>query len=154
MHSQSKFNNSKRLWARNAHFVFIGIGGAIGAILRFGITDLVHEHVLAVLICNIVGSFVLACAHLLEDKLHKELKSGIAVGFCGGISIFASFSSDSVHMLRDGLYMHFALNFAANFVLCIVMVYLAKGIVTFMRDFVSVAVDEAKEDALMERRKK
>lgn len=60
----------------------------------------VDNQILAVFICNICGSFILATAIELRTKIRSELESLVSIGFCGGLSIFASFSRESVAALR------------------------------------------------------
>ena len=137
---------------KQLHFILIGLGGAVGAVVRFGICDIVADHVLAVIICNIVGSFVLACANILSHKFYPELRSMVAAGFCGGISIFASFSQDSVEMLRSGEFVLFAINVIANFAICLLAVYAAYGIVRFFNEFFKLAAAEAREEEIRKKK--
>lgn len=82
------------------HAAAVAFGGALGALARCGVSLSVDNQILAVFICNICGSFILATAIELRTKIRSELESLVSIGFCGGLSIFASFSRDSVAALR------------------------------------------------------
>ena len=124
-----KIKAIKFLLKRNVHWLAIAVGGAVGALARFGISNVVSDGILAVFVCNIIGTFVISLAIELRRKIHAELKNMIAIGFCGGISIFATFSKDSVYALQHQNYTLFFGNFIANFLVCIAMAFIASKII-------------------------
>ena len=131
-----KTKTVKFLLKRNVHWIAIAVGGAVGALGRFGISSVVSESIYAVFICNIIGTFIISLAIEFRRKIHAELKNMIAIGFCGGISIFATFSKDSVYALQHQNYLLFFGNFIANFVACVALAFLASEIIrnlTFLR---------------------
>lgn len=64
----------------------------------------------SVLICNVIGAFTLSAAISFRARPLSEIENFISVGFCGGFSIFATFSKVSVRFLQDGEYLKFAAN--------------------------------------------
>ena len=107
----------------------IGVGGAFGALMRFCICAIFENQMIAVLLCNIIGSFVISLAIEMRKKYNKDFANMISVGFCGGISVFASFSRESVNALNGGHYLIFFGNLFANFAICVFMAYLAENII-------------------------
>ena len=89
------------------HAAAVAFGGALGALARCGVSLSVDNQILAVFICNICGSFILATAIELRTKIRSELENLVSIGFCGGLSIFASFSRDSVARFAQRIFPYF-----------------------------------------------
>lgn len=91
--------------------LLVGIGGAIGAISRYGATQLVSRFwmgsfPLATLLINILGSvcmglFVGAMARSLP-AWGNEARLFVAVGILGGFTTFSAFSLDAVTLIERG----------------------------------------------------
>lgn len=112
------------------HSLATACGGAFGALSRAGIDAMTGGGAASVLICNVIGAFTLSAAISFRARPLSEIENFMSVGFCGGFSIFATFSKVSVRFLQDGEYLKFAANGAANLILCIWAVYLAEAAVT------------------------
>lgn len=96
------------------HSLAVACGGAFGALAR-SVTDwVISDNFLSVLMCNIIGAFTLSAAISFRSQKNTEFENFIATGFCGGLSIFATFSKVSVGFLKDGDFLKFALFGAAN----------------------------------------
>lgn len=104
----------------------------------------VDNQILAVFICNICGSFILATAIELRTKIRSELESLVSIGFCGGLSIFASFSRDSVAALRAENFSLFFINLSANFILCVCAVLAAQFLAEKLR-YISAYLKDSEE---------
>lgn len=89
-------------------------GGAFGALARSVADWVISDNFLSVLMCNIIGAFTLSAAISFRSPKNTEFENFIATGFCGGLSIFATFSKVSVGFLKDGDFLKFALFGAAN----------------------------------------
>ena len=107
----------------------VACGGAFGSLCRAGIEHALSSDIIAVGICNLLGTFTFSAAVAFRARPLSAVEKFVSVGFCGGFSIFATFSKNSVAFLRDGNYTAFALNGAANFILCVWAVYLAEATV-------------------------
>lgn len=86
----------------------IAIGGAIGALLRAGLTEaLPHGRwPVATLTVNIAGTVVLAVIASLiawRPRLPHWLHPLVAVGFCGSLTTFAGIQVEALLLARDGL---------------------------------------------------
>ena len=89
----------------------VGLGGALGAISRFGI-NIFFDHISApgywgTLLVNLVGSFLIGLIFVLfENRLPipEMFRVGIVVGLLGGFTTYSAFSLEIVNMLMSGLY--------------------------------------------------
>ena len=84
--------------------VLVGVGGAVGAMLRHLVTDLAADDSppVGTLSVNVVGSFVLGAVTFLDPGNDALLLVG--VGACGSFTTFSSFSVDTVRLWEtDGL---------------------------------------------------
>lgn len=87
----------------------IFIGGGLGSLSRYGISILLRAYSLnfpfATLLVNIVGSFILGFTIALfwnKAHLNDTVKLAIAVGFCGGLTTFSTFSWETFDMFKNG----------------------------------------------------
>ena len=116
----------KVFFTKNIRDWHIALGGALGALSRFGISSISDSEILAVFVCNILGSFVISFAIEFSRGVHERMSKMISVGFCGGISVFASFSHASVKAINDENFQLFFLNLISNFAVCVLLAYIAK----------------------------
>lgn len=88
----------------------VGIGGALGAMARFGVNHgtvqlFGHGFPWATMIVNILGSFlmgVIIAKFSTMDNVSNEMKSLIITGFLGAFTTFSTFSLDFVTMWERG----------------------------------------------------
>jgi CrcB protein len=92
-------------------YLLVGMGGAIGAMLRFGIGSLVGRiwplgFPLATLLINIAGSMLMGLFAGLLTKLTpswgETARLFVAVGLLGGFTTFSSFSLETVLLIERG----------------------------------------------------
>lgn len=92
--------------------IVIGIGGAIGAVLRY----LASHHFAGLLgtsfpwgtlVINLFGSFLLGILYGLSINfpLDPHIKGFIGTGLLGAFTTFSTFSIENLIMLRDGNYL-------------------------------------------------
>lgn len=96
------------------HSLAVACGGAFGALARSVADWVISDNFLSVLMCNIIGAFTLSAAISFRSPKNTEFENFIATGFCGRLSIFATFSKVSVGFLKDGDFLKFALFGATN----------------------------------------
>lgn len=89
--------------------ISIAVGGALGAVARWGLGGWVHGWAGAAFpwgtfAVNVVGSFLLGFSFLYLESvsLPAELRRFIAIGFLGAFTTFSTFAYESVALLRDG----------------------------------------------------
>ena len=89
------------------HIFFTGMGGAFGAIVRGYLGVLINTRFpWAILIVNVVGSFLVGVLVAIFAGYKSELSQQIeiiSVGFCGGFTTFSSFSYQTVDLFRKGM---------------------------------------------------
>ncbi len=91
-------------------FAFIGLGGAVGSIVRYAIALLTERFFggtipLATLIVNLIGSFLIGLLISIFDKnflISPNIKFFLITGFCGGFTTFSAFGSDAVSLFLAG----------------------------------------------------
>lgn len=88
----------------------VGLGGAIGSILRYVSVWLSSKYFqgtfpLATLLINMLGSLLIGLFIGLLAKYFPEnqpLKFLLIVGFCGGFTTFSSFASENYSLFQNG----------------------------------------------------
>ena len=92
------------------NMLFIALGGAFGALARFGATNLVHalwpaRFPFATLAVNLSGSLAIGVIYVLIAEravLHADWRSIAMVGFLGAYTTFSTFSLESVTLIENG----------------------------------------------------
>jgi fluoride exporter len=120
-------------------YVFIGIGGFIGAIARFLFKSIEFSgNLMSVpvntLIINAAGSFILACVltFSIEVKaLNPDLRLGISAGLLGAFTTFSTLCRETVGLSRSGDYFSAVIYITVSIILGLVFAYL--GIVAARR---------------------
>ena len=119
-------------------FLWVGLGGALGAILRYSISLLPMKssfHILT-FITNLIGAFIIGMVvglfekHYLSSQLNLFLKTGV----CGGFTTFSTFSLEALSLFENGKFILAILYIFMSVGGCIIGVYIGK-IVVGMRAF-------------------
>lgn len=95
-----------------ASIMAVALGGAIGAVLRYMIVTVLANFSLilmplGVILCNIVGSFLLGIviAWSLKDPLITEnMKTFLQVGILGAFTTFSTFALEVFYITEKGQY--------------------------------------------------
>lgn len=132
-------------------YVFIGIGGILGAILRYLIKGVQIYHYnenipLNTLIINVTGSFVLALVLTVAFEVWEfdaGIRLGIATGFLGAYTTFSTLSKETAGLVRRGDYFSAVSYITVSTVLGLAAVYF--GII-LARETVSKLVKKDKEE--------
>ncbi len=83
-------------------FLYVAIGGAIGAVLRYLVT-LSVAFPFGTLAVNVVGSFVMGLMLvLLAGKGFERLMLLVMTGVLGGFTTFSAFSLDTIKLVEAG----------------------------------------------------
>ena len=107
----------------------VGTGGAIGAVLRYLVGELVvrwqgpSSFPTATLVVNVIGSFALGA--VVFSGVGEPLTLLVGVGACGAFTTYSSFSVQTVRLWEDGMAGYAVLNAVGNFVLSAAAVGLA-----------------------------
>lgn len=93
-------------------YLYIGVGGAIGAVLRYMIEGIHLDHYqevvpLNTLIINVIGCFILAVILTISIEileLNPDLRLGIATGLIGAFTTFSTLCKETAELLFRGYY--------------------------------------------------
>lgn len=111
--------------------LLVAAGGAVGAVLRYGLSGLVQGRTRAVfpygtLAVNVVGCLLMGViSELAESRgaLQPGTRAVITVGVLGGFTTFSAFGNETLNLLRDGERALAAGNVAANLILALAAVW-------------------------------
>ena len=109
------------------NILIVGLGGAIGAMMRYGVTLLcnaIHwSSNLGTFLVNIIGSFAMGLLVGWSETNSTQTSWLLmaTVGICGGFTTFSTFSMQSVSLLQQGKYTLALLYILGTVLVCIVM---------------------------------
>ncbi len=106
------------------NFLLVGLGGAIGAMMRHGVNMaslkwMGPDFPYGTLTANILGSLaigILAGCFTHFASWSQELRLFLVVGILGGFTTFSSFSLDTILLFEKGAALQASLYVAASFV--------------------------------------
>ena len=112
-------------------YVFIGIGGALGAVARYLIRNLevFQKHLdfpYGTLAVNIVGAFLIAFIMTLAFEvieLDIDIRMGMVTGFLGGFTTFSTLTKETYFLLMNGHWMNAILYGIGSLLLGLLGVY-------------------------------
>lgn len=111
-------------------FFIIGLGGAIGTLLRYYMGGLDYRFSSGVfpvstLVVNVTGSFVIGFLWGVVDRfvISPDVRLFIFIGVLGGYTTFSTFSLETFNLMRDGEYRIAAVNVALSVILSIIAVF-------------------------------
>lgn len=107
----------------------VAIGGALGAVCRYGISCLLPNHAnqfpYATLWVNIAGSFVIGILYVIiveRGLLPSEARNLLMVGFLGALTTFSTFSLDALVLWQNDQQIMALIYVIATLVLCLLAV--------------------------------
>ena len=105
--------------------LFIGLGGFIGANLRYLIGVYINKYsheMTGTLIVNITGSFLIALFYgYISQKyvVNDSLKYFFPIGLLGSYTTFSTFSYTTLILINEGNYIRAGMNISLSFSLCL-----------------------------------
>ena len=113
------------------NLIAIAIGGAVGALLRFGVSSGIYAVLgrgfpYGTLAVNVLGSFLMGFLYIffLERLVSNELRAIILIGFLGAFTTFSTFSIETINLLSDGEQTKALLNIFLSVSLCLLATWL------------------------------
>ena len=91
--------------------IFVGIGGCLGSIFRYGLTKWINELVkhqsfpLGTVSVNILGCLIIGIAIAFFESRQifiGNLRSLVLIGVLGGFTTFSTFSLQSFELMKSG----------------------------------------------------
>lgn len=118
-------------------FIYIGMGGAIGSVLRY-LTQLAVSRYftsifpLGTFVANILGCLLIGIFYGIADKhawLNLEWRLFLMTGLCGGFTTFSSFSYEGLNLLKQGNYVYFAMYVSFSVLLGLLAAFLGVSMI-------------------------
>lgn len=111
---------------------WVGLGGFVGAILRYGISGLVQKPFLSTfpygtLVVNLIGCLAIGLVTGLVDSrqlFSPAFRTFILIGVLGSFTTFSTFGYETFAMLRDGEVIRALGSVAIHVVLGLALVWL------------------------------
>lgn len=121
------------------NLIFVAIGGALGASMRYGVTMLMVSLLgkgfpYATLMVNVIGSFFMGILFsVIEHGMMSDLpwRSLFGIGLLGAFTTFSTFSLDTLLLLQHGDWFKAMLNIFLNVVVCIFAAWLGMQVYMF-----------------------
>ena len=105
------------------NFVYVAIGGALGAMLRYSLNYLPVSTAFPfkTMIANIIGSFIIGVIAGMADikGVDERLSLLLKVGFCGGFTTFSTFSLETMTLIEKGDWGVAAIYTATSVIVCV-----------------------------------
>lgn len=116
--------------------IAIAICGAAGCLARYFISIWVHDSFgrafpYGTLCVNIAGAFLIGFMMefaIRSTHLSANLRTGLTIGFLGGLTTFSTFSYETFRLLEDGKFLVATSNVLVSVVVCLLFTWL--GIIT------------------------
>jgi CrcB protein len=121
------------------NLIFVAIGGALGASMRYGVTMLMVSLLgkgfpYATLLVNVIGSCFLGILFsVIEHGMMSDLpcRSLFVIGLLGAFTTFSTFSLDTLLLLQHGDWFKAILNISLNVVVCVFAAWLGMQMMGF-----------------------
>ena len=120
-------------------WLLVGLGGFIGAILRYWISGGVQSGFLSfpvgTLTVNFVGSLLLSLimyASEYRGVFGEQVRIFLTIGVLGSFTTMSTFSFESMKLLEQNEHILFGINLVGTIALCLLAVYLGKILISGM----------------------
>ena len=109
-------------------YLFIGLGGFLGSIARFGLASLIQNKTESLfpygtMVVNIVGCFMIGLLMTLFQErivVSQNIRLFLIIGILGGFTTFSSFSYDTLALMKSGNFLGAGLNSGLSLFGCLI----------------------------------
>jgi CrcB protein len=110
-------------------YLLVFLGGGMGSLLRYGLSQILlrwsgafpYSTLCAnLLACVVLGLLVVGVS---RGIVSEQMRLFLAVGFCGGLSTFSTFSNETLQLLQQQRYDIAALYITCTLVICLLAMY-------------------------------
>ena len=135
--------------------VLIAVGGAIGALGRYGLSVLalpIDQNLpWGTILINILGSFIIGLFGTLtlatgKFPVSENVRLFVMVGICGGFTTFSAFSLQTLDLIRGGSLTRASANILLSVTLCIGAVAVGHVLAAWLnggaRQIAQIAIEE------------
>lgn len=114
------------------NILLIFLGGGLGSVSRFGISEFVRSIFSTSFPFGTLFSNILSCLILTlvvgvfsaKFDVNPAMKTLIVIGFCGGFSTFSTFSFETVELMHAGNIAWAMANILINVISCMALIYI------------------------------
>jgi len=107
--------------------IAIAVGGALGSVMRYGLSTWVHSFAgrgfpYGTLAVNVLGCLAMGVLFvLLVERMGASAvwRAGLLIGVLGGFTTFSTFSIETFNLIEQGAMTKAAGNIAASLILCV-----------------------------------
>lgn len=116
--------------------VYIAIGGALGALMRYWFSTGTHLLLgkgfpYGTLVVNVIGSFLIGVLYVLiveRHELSQELRSFVVIGLLGAFTTFSTFSFETITLFEMGQANKAFMNVFVSVFSCLVVCWLGMSL--------------------------
>jgi fluoride exporter len=109
------------------NILYIAGGGAIGAVLRYWVSNIMHDSYgrgfpYGTLSVNVIGSIFIGILYVLTlERIENsvELRAGLMIGLLGAFTTFSTFSLETLTLIQSGQQLKAAMNITLSVILCL-----------------------------------
>lgn len=109
-------------------FLFVGLGGAVGAMLRYAISLIPYKggFPLLTFVTNILGALLIGfiVGYASKRNVNDSLMLFLKTGLCGGFTTFSTFSLEAYNLFASGSKILAVCYAVSSAVCCIIGVWL------------------------------
>jgi len=109
------------------NYIIVGLGGAIGATLRYGVMSVLIGMIsspIITLCINSFGSFILGFLFYTVQQKSSQFYLFVTTGMLSGFTTFSTFTSDVVKLLQNEHYLNALVISLVSLIGCILFAFI------------------------------